>query len=168
MAEFRRVKFPVIFTRTANVYGPYQQRYRLIPKALYAAISNSEFYLDGDGSSIRSFIFMEDVARALLRILELGEPGETYHISTRESHNIREIIEKCFQIVGADFTKLVKFTQDRPGKDKNYLLNSDKLRVNLGWGDVVGLEEGLNATRNWIQKEFSDFSAQPQIYFHQK
>ena len=104
---FRNYDFPVIFTRAANVFGPGQQLYRIIPKAILSAYTGSKMELHGGGYSERSFINISDAARATLKILIEGKIGETYHISTKEKISIRDLVKRIFNILGADFDKIV-------------------------------------------------------------
>jgi len=166
LAEFRRSGFPVIFTRAANVYGPFQQRYRILPKALIAAATRQKIELHGGGHSERSFIFMEDVAHALLLILKSGNIGASYHISTQRLVTIRKAVEMCFQIYGIEPTNYLVISEDRPGKDKAYMLDSNKIRRELGWVDNVSLEEGIKKTRQWVDRWLDLLVKEPSEYVH--
>jgi dTDP-glucose 4,6-dehydratase len=166
LAEFRRLGFPVVFTRAANVYGPFQQRYRILPKALIAAATRQKIELHGGGHSERSFIFMEDVAHALLLILKRGNIGESYHISTQRLVTIRKAVEMCFQIYGIEPTNYLFISEDRPGKDKAYMLDSNKIRRDLGWVDNVSLEEGIKKTRQWVDTWLDLLVMEPSEYVH--
>ena len=79
---FQRYDFPVCLTRAANVYGPGQQLYRIIPRTVMAVLTGEKLQLQGGGHSVRSFIHLDDVAEATLRVADAGTSGETYHIST--------------------------------------------------------------------------------------
>lgn len=167
MAELRRSGFPVIFTRAANVFGPFQQRYRIIPKALISAASQSEIELHGGGYSERSFIFMEDVASALLEIIRGGKVGSTYHISTRKLVTIRRVVEMCFEAYGMDPSLFLIGSKERPGKDQAYMLDSTKLRSELVWQERVSLEDGIIRTKDWVDNWLSELLKQPAEYIHQ-
>ena len=97
---YEAYNFPVIFTRAANVYGPGQQLYRIIPRTILSALSGKEMYLHGAGVSIRSFIHINDVVKATLKLAVDGEPGTTWHLSTRESISIRSLVEKICDLCG--------------------------------------------------------------------
>lgn len=126
--------FPAIITRTANIYGPGQQDYRIISKALACKKDRTKLQLHGKGESVRSFIHIKDACEATYLICKQGRTGETYHISTPKAHSIREVVE----MIGCEY----ECVPDRLGKDQAYLLNSRKVR-NLGWKDTFSLEEGL-------------------------
>ena len=79
---FTNYRFPVVSTRAANVYGPGQQLYRIIPRTIVAAMGGQKLRLDGGGTSVRVFIHMTDVSNATLRIAQKGTLGDTYHISS--------------------------------------------------------------------------------------
>ena len=166
LGEYRRSGFPVIITRAANVFGPYQQRYRIIPKALIAAATDQTLELHGGGSSERSFIFMEDVAQALVRILSDGVVGSCYHISTNRLVTIRKVVEMCFESYGKNPHSYLLDSDDRPGKDKAYMLDSSRLRTNLGWGDATSLEVGIEKTRHWVDYWLDSLVNEPSEYIH--
>jgi dTDP-glucose 4,6-dehydratase len=96
-AMFDSFGFPVIFTRTANIYGSHQRLYRIIPKLITKVIKGEEFQLHGAGNSLRSFIHSADVASALSLILEKGDIGETYHISGQEFISILDLTKKILR-----------------------------------------------------------------------
>jgi dTDP-glucose 4,6-dehydratase len=91
-ALFENNGFPVIFTRAANVYGPGQQLYRIIPKTILSALTGKKLSLHGGGKSIRSFIHINDVSTALTAIMNSGEVGQSYHISTNEMISIFDLV----------------------------------------------------------------------------
>ena len=92
-AYFQNYGFPVLFTRAANVYGPGQPLYRIVPRTILAALSGQKLRLDGGGASTRVFIHMRDVSDATLRIALKGRLGESYHISGYELVSIRALVE---------------------------------------------------------------------------
>ena len=150
--------FPVIFTRAANVYGEHQRLYRLIPKAVFSAITEKKFPLHGGGSSLRSFIHIDDVSRALSLIAEGGKIGDCYHISTNEFIQINEVVSSICEVLNADFSKLVEVTGDRLGKDQAYTLDSSKLRSELNWQDKISLKEGIMKTFYWVNRNLESFT----------
>jgi len=163
---FTRYNFPVSWTRAANVYGPGQQLYRIIPRTILAIKSGQKLKLQGGGHSIRSFIHIGDVADATLRIARIAPPGETYHLSTSRNISIREVVELICNMMHADFDTVVEVTEDRPGKDAAYLLNSAKARSTLDWSDTVTLEAGIVETIRWVEEQYSEISLQPIDYVH--
>lgn len=167
-AEHSRSHFPVVFTRAANVFGPHQQRYRIIPKALIFAATNRQISLHGGGMSERSFIFMTDVAEALWKVFKSGEIGSCYHISTQRLVSIRRVVEMCFEAYGKDISQYLHGVQDRPGKDQAYMLDSKKLREELSWREEFSLETGIAETKNWVDNWLSELLDQPEEYLHQE
>ena len=152
LSFFRTYKFPVIFTRAANVYGPGQQLYRIIPRTILSALTGKKMSLHGGGSSSRSFVHIEDVVKAILTLSLHGEPGKTWHISTNKIISIRSLVEIICQMTNAKFKDIVEIKNERLGKDKNYLLNSQSLRKDFGWNDNILLEDGILQTINWVKK----------------
>jgi dTDP-glucose 4,6-dehydratase len=161
-------KFPAIITRTANVYGPGQQIYRIVPKAIISALSNRKLMLDGGGSSVRSFIYIDDASEATLKLCTEGKIGETYHISTQKTVSIRELVEIIFLITGQNFEESVAFGDDRLGKDFGYLLKSDKIRNQLMWQDQISLKFGLENTIQWVRDNLDYLLKQPTEYKHKE
>ncbi len=166
MSFFKAYQFPVVFTRAANVYGPGQQLYRIIPRAMLYARLGKKMQLDGGGKSIRSFIHMRDVSDATYRIALSGRAGETYHISTRDYLSIRDLVEKIAILTDVEFSKLAEVTGDRLGKDQAYLLESKKLREDLDWTDQINLDMGLRDTLCWIDKNLEILRMQNADYIH--
>lgn len=166
MSFFKAYQFPVVFTRAANVYGPGQQLYRIIPRAMLCARLGKKMQLDGGGQSIRSFIHMQDVSRATFRIALTGKVGETYHISSRDYLSIRELVEKIANLTNIHFSDLAEITGDRLGKDQAYLLESKKLRKELDWVDEINLDSGLRDTLSWIDENLETLRAQNANYVH--
>jgi dTDP-glucose 4,6-dehydratase len=166
LAMHKSTAFPVIFTRAANVYGPGQQLYRIVPKAALSARLGRELPLHGGGTSRRSFIHIDDVADATLKITQHGEPGRTYHISTNELISIRDLVVRTFDLAGVDSTRFLASTQDRLGKDSGYLLDSSRLRDELGWEPRIKLEDGLRSVLSWLDEYLDELAAMPTEYIH--
>ncbi len=166
MSFFKAYNFPVVFTRAANVYGPGQQLYRIIPRAFLSAKTNKRMELHGGGKSSRAFIHIDDVVDATMRIALDAEPGTTWHISTNDAISISDLVKKIFALTNSDFDNLVVNVDERLGKDQNYLLNSDKLRKVHSWSDKINLELGLESTLKWIEKHLSILRDLPWDYQH--
>lgn len=163
---FAQYGFPVVFTRAANVYGPGQQLYRIIPRTVVSAMAGKTLQLQGGGKSVRSFIDMTDVSDATWRIALDGRPGETYHISTDRLVSIRELVEMILARLGRRFEDSVEMAPDRPGKDQAYRLDSRKLREELGWADRIPLEQGIDDTIAWARRFEPELMAMPWDYQH--
>lgn len=166
MGLFREKKFPVLFTRAANVYGPGQQLYRIIPRAIAAALLGETLKLHGGGESVRSFIHIDDVVDATLRIAQRGEPGSSYHISTNETVSIRGLVTRILELTQTSFDDLVEDVPDRIGKDQGYLLSSKRLRQELGWSDRVTLDDGLGQVLGWMSSNLDRVRELPLSYQH--
>jgi dTDP-glucose 4,6-dehydratase len=163
---FTRYGFPVVFTRAANVFGPGQQLYRIVPRTILFAMLGRTLELHGGGHSIRSFIHIRDVSRATLAVALSGRPGETYHISTRQLVSIRDIVRMILERLDKDFDSAVKIVGERPGTDAAYMLDSSKIRAELGWSDKISLEDGLSETIEWAARYRDALAAQPLAYIH--
>ena len=159
-------QFPVVTTRAANVFGEGQPLYRIIPKTIISVMKGEKLPLHGGGHSERSFIHIDDVSDATLKIGERGTLGETYHISTKETVTIRNLVAMICERLGTRLEQVCNITEDRPGKDAAYLLNTDKLRKELGWQDTITLEAGITSTINWAQDYFDVLKNLPVEYQH--
>ena len=166
MTFFRNYRFPVVFTRAANVYGPGQQLYRIIPRTILFIRLGRKLQLHGGGRSVRSFIHIRDVADATLRIARQAPPGETFHLSTDSHISIRDLVEMICRKMGANFSDVVEISDDRPGKDAAYLLDSAKARRTLGWKDAVTLDQGIDETLRWVEDHIDVLKKQPMQYIH--
>ena len=163
---FNSYQFPVVFTRAANVYGPGQQLYRIIPRTILFIKLGKKLQLHGGGISERSFIHMEDVSDATLRIMKEGSPGEIFHIATENSITIRRLVELICDLMGVRFEDHVDIAEERLGKDAAYLLDSSKVRNTVGWKDQVSLKDGVLSVLHWIEKNLDILKQQPFDYVH--
>ena len=168
MSFFKAYNFPVVFTRAANVYGPGQQLYRIIPRTMLYARLGKKMKLHGGGLSTRSFIHMDDVSAATFKIAIDGNQGDSYHISTNDTITIRGLVEKICELTNANFTELVEVSEDRLGKDQAYLLDSTKLRENFTWQDKINLEQGLIDTLLWVDNNIEILKSLPADYIHKQ
>jgi len=158
--------FPVVTTRAANVYGPGQQLYRIIPRTILFILLGRKLQLHGGGGSTRSFIHMKDVSDATWRIMTSGNNGETYHISTNEVVSIKELVERiCFKL-NVNFNDHVEVVGERLGKDSAYHLDSTKLRSQLGWKDHISLDQGLDECISWVKNNFEALKDSNYDYSH--
>ena len=163
---FQTYQFPVVFTRAANVYGPSQQLYRIVPRTVLSAIGGKKLRLDGGGASVRVFIHMRDVSDATLKIALGGAFGETYHISGYELISIRTLVEMILERLGKTFGDCVEIGPERPGKDTVYKLDSAKLRTELGWRDTISLQQGIDEVVAWAQRFKPDLPSLASAYEH--
>ena len=166
MAKYKN--FPVVFTRAANVFGPGQQLYRVVPKAAMLARNNQPFELHGGGTSMRSFIHIDDVSNATLLIARNGNIGEDYHISTDRLVSISELVDLIYTLSGKVNSGSNQEIEDRVGKDQGYFLSSSKVRKELGWSPEHELESGLAQSIKWVERYIDDLAGLPLEYFHKK
>lgn len=163
---FAAYKFPVVFTRAANVFGPGQPLYRIVPRTIVFIKLGRKLQLHGGGHSERSFIDSRDVSDATWRVAREGRAGETYHISTDRRITIRALVEMICERLGARFEDSVEVVGERLGKDAAYRLDSAKIRRELGWTDRITLEQGIEDTIAWVGCWFEQLKALPQQYEH--
>ena len=158
--------FPVVTTRAANVYGPGQQLYRIIPRTILFILLGKKIELHGGGSSTRSFIHMRDVSDATWKIAQHGTNGDTYHISTDEVISIKDLVAKICTKLGARFEDHVEIVGERLGKDSAYHLDSTKVRTELGWSDQINLDTGIDECTAWVQENLETLRNEPMNYIH--
>jgi dTDP-glucose 4,6-dehydratase len=158
--------FPVVTTRAANVYGPGQQLYRIIPRTILFIMLGRKLQLHGGGVSTRSFIHMRDVSDATWKIAQNGHDGDTYHISTDCVISICDLVAKICTRLEVDFDKHVEVVGERLGKDSAYHLDSTKLREELGWRDQITLDQGIEACVAWVKQNFDALKNHPYDYLH--
>ncbi len=147
----RQYGLPVVFTRSANVYGPGQQLYRLIPKLIACIRQGVKFPLEGGGLSYRSFVHVDDVCDATWKVMMGGTVGEAYHISRGEQYQILGVVQTICQAMGkSPYNDYYEVTPERPGKDANYQLSSAKIRRELEWEPTIDFIQGLDQTIEWV------------------
>ena len=166
LSFFKAYGFPVIFTRSANVFGPGQQLYRIIPRTILYARLGKKLSLHGGGHSDRSFIHMDDVSDATYRIATKGTLGETYHISTNEAISIRQLVEKICKLMNVEFSDFIEQSDERLGKDQSYNLSSEKIRKELGWKETESLENGIKSSIEWVDNNIDKLRNLPLNYIH--
>lgn len=166
MSFYKTYNFPVVFTRAANVYGPGQQLYRIIPKTIICFLSGKKVPLHGGGRSARSFIHIRDVVEGTLKAARLACGGEIFHFSTSNQISIRSLVEMITKQMKISFADNIEETEDRPGKDAAYLLDNSKAKNILRWEAKIGLEQGIEETIAWVKDNLEILNKQPLNYIH--
>ena len=166
MNFYRAYSFPVAFTRAANVFGPGQQLYRIIPRTILFFLIGRKLELHGGGQSVRSFIHILDVADGTLRVARDAKSGEIFHFSTDRNISIRSLVELIAEQMGVSFEDHVEVVGERLGKDSAYLLDSTKAKETLGWKAQITLEEGIEETITWVKDNLDELKQQPFDYIH--
>jgi dTDP-glucose 4,6-dehydratase len=148
---------PVLTTNCSNNYGPYQFPEKLIPLIIINALTNKPLPVYGDGQQIRDWLYVKDHCDAIRRVLEAGAPGETYNIGGwNEKTNIDIIHTVCSlldtlspHVDGKHYNEQITFVTDRPGHDRRYAINSNKIKRDLGWKPAETFETGIHKTVQW-------------------
>ena len=154
-------KLPAIITNCSNNYGPRQHPEKLIPKIIYNIINNISLPIYGKGKNSREWIFVDDHCEALFEILKKGKIGEFYNIGSNKNFNNIEITNKLINIaknhikIGKNVK--IKFVKDRPGHDKRYALNSNKIYKHTSWKSSTDINVGLSKTFKWYVKNYLFF-----------
>jgi dTDP-glucose 4,6-dehydratase len=149
-AYFHTFEVPVTITNCANNYGPRQFPEKVIPLFLTNAFDDRELPLYASTQNRREWLHVDDHCRAIDLVLERGEVGETYNVGSGLERSIEEIADLVLELTGKP-ESLKTIVPDRPGHDRRYLLDSTKLRRELGWQPEVSFEDGLGSTVEWYR-----------------
>ena len=147
-AYFETFGLPVTITNCSNNYGPRQFPEKVIPLFLTSALDDRELPLYASTQHRREWLHVDDHCRAIELVLERGREGETYNVGSGDERSIEEIADLVLALTGRP-ASLKTIVPDRPGHDRRYLLDSSKLRRELGWEPEISFEEGLRATVEW-------------------
>ena len=158
--------FPYAIGRFSNFYGEGQQLYRLIPKAFLSFLSGKKFILDGDGTSIRSFIYSDDFVAGINKLLFDAAPKTEYNFSGSEEISIIDLVKVICKQTNVNFDEEVEFGPDRKGKDLVYRLDTTKSKKELGWEPEISLSQGTNKVHEWISRNFDYLSKESWEYVH--
>ncbi|AIN61450.1 dTDP-glucose 4,6-dehydratase [Pseudomonas soli] len=164
-AWHRTYGLPVLLTNCSNNYGPFHFPEKLIPLVILNALEGKQLPVYGDGQQVRDWLFVEDHARALFKVVTEGEVGETYNIGGHnEQKNIDVVRGICALLeemapqrpngIGS-YVDLITFVKDRPGHDQRYAIDASKIEHKLGWVPEETFESGLRKTVRWYLDNLS-------------
>jgi dTDP-glucose 4,6-dehydratase len=155
----RTYGLPVVITNCSNNYGPYHFPEKLVPHVILNALHGKPLPVYGDGSQIRDWLYVEDHARALYKVVTEGEVGETYNIGGHNEkrnidvvHTICALLEELVPNKAEGITHykdLITFVKDRPGHDVRYAIDASKIERELGWVPEETFETGMRKTVEW-------------------
>ena len=151
----RTYGLPVVVTSCSNNYGPRQFPEKLIPTVILNALAGQPIPVYGDGQQVRDWLFVEDHAQALLRVLDIGVPGETYLIGGEAERTNLELVKGICEILdrlvpaNAPRDALITHVRDRPGHDRRYAIDATKIATELGWRPAVSFDDGIARTVDW-------------------
>jgi dTDP-glucose 4,6-dehydratase len=148
---------PITLTNCSNNYGPYQFPEKLIPLMILNALEGKSLPIYGDGKQIRDWLYVDDHCEALWQVLQHGRTGESYNIGGNNQPTNLEIIDAICEILDElrptspyrPHAGLKKFVADRPGHDRRYAMNIEKIGLELDWNPKHGLRTGLLKTVRW-------------------
>ncbi|BAY75065.1 dTDP-glucose 4,6-dehydratase [Nostoc linckia NIES-25] len=156
-AYYHTYNLPTIITNCSNNYGSYQFPEKLIPLMCINTLIGKPLPVYGDGKNVRDWLYVGDHCRALDVVINRGKPGETYNIGgNNEVENIKlvELLCQMMDELASDLpvhpaNQLITFVKDRPGHDRRYAINANKIKTQLGWTPSVTIAEGLRLTVEW-------------------
>ena len=154
-AAVKTYDFPAIITNCSNNFGPYQFPEKFIPTLIIKALREQAMPIYGDGRQERDWLFVDDHCSALQLVLETGQIGETYMVGTNAPQQnivlaelICEILDELLPLSGRTYRSSIEFVEDRPGHDRKYAVNAQKLAT-LGWAPSADLKNNLKKTVQW-------------------
>lgn len=158
-AWLRTYGLPTIVTNCSNNYGPFHFPEKLIPLMILNAISGKKLPVYGNGMQIRDWLFVEDHARALYKVVTEGVVGETYNIGGHNEKNNIEVVRTICALLEellpnkpagvAKYEELITYVADRPGHDLRYAIDATKIERELGWIPQETFESGIRKTVEW-------------------
>jgi len=146
---------PILITNCSNNYGPYHFPEKLIPVVILNALAGKDIPIYGDGSNVRDWLYVEDHADALLKVLGEGQVGRSYNIGGENELSNLELVHKICAILDSarpmdrPYSSKITFVTDRPGHDARYAIDPTRIRNELGWRPSVTVDEGLALTVTW-------------------
>ena len=154
-AWLRTYGFHTIITNCSNNYGPYHFPEKLIPLVILNALEGKDLPIYGKGDQIRDWLYVEDHARALYKVVTEGTVGETYNIGGHNEKQNIEVVETICHILDSLvpkdtlYAEQITFVTDRPGHDRRYAIDATKMSAQLNWTPVETFETGLRKTVQW-------------------
>ena len=156
-AYFHTYGLPISITNCSNNYGPRQFPEKLIPLIILNAQEGKSLPIYGDGKQIRDWLFVEDHCRAIWQVINEAPAGETYNIGGDNQPTNLEIVKNICEVLDELLPEsehvphydLIKHVRDRPGHDRRYAMDIQKVNKELGWKPSVSLEEGIIRTVSW-------------------
>ena len=156
LSYHRTYGMPIIIVRSANNYGPFQFPEKLIPLMIRKALTNSSLPVYGDGLQQRDWLYVKDNVSAILSALQSGHIGSIYNIGTGIDRTNLDVINTICDLLAEEqgedtekFRSLIEFTADRPGHDRRYALDTERIKTELGWSAQVSFDVGLKDTIRW-------------------
>ncbi|MDH2045889.1 dTDP-glucose 4,6-dehydratase [Acinetobacter johnsonii] len=158
-AWHRTYGLPVVLTNCSNNYGPYHFPEKLIPLVILNALAGKPLPVYGNGAQIRDWLYVEDHARALYKVVTEAEVGETYNIGGHNEQQNIDVVKAICNLLEelapnkpegiANYHDLITYVKDRPGHDLRYAIDASKIKKDLGWVPVETFESGLRKTVEW-------------------
>ena len=161
-AYTRTYGLKTVIANPCNNYGPNQFPEKFIPKIIFNILNNRPLPLYGNGKNVREWIFVKDNCKALLKIFLKGKVGQNYNIGTGIQLKNIEILNKILTIAKKNKIKIsnknkIQFVADRPGHDKRYAVNSNKIKREIKWKNKTSISSGLLQTFMWYSKNLNFF-----------
>lgn len=147
----RQHGFPMNILRPSNAYTPGQQLHRIIPRAIIRALSGRRLQLQGGGAAQKSYMHATDLSRAVMAVLQNGEPGKVYNCGPEMPTTIRGLVIEIAELCQVGIDDLVDEVPQRTGEDGRYWLDSSAINRDTGWTPQIGLRAGLEEMVRWVR-----------------
>ncbi len=146
----RTFGFPAVITRASNNYGPFQFPEKFLSLMITNALDDKSLPIYGDGRQERDWLYVEDHCRGIQAVLERGRIGEVYNIGGLDVVENLSMARRLLRATGKP-ESLISHVADRPGHDRRYALNCEKIERELGWRPTISLDDGLRQTIEWYR-----------------
>ena len=161
-AIHRSREFPMNIVWPTNCYGSGQQLYRIVPKSILCCLLNRKLPLHGGGRAVKSYMHAQDLARSIAFVLDKAKPGACYNIGPDEGGtSSRKMVETIAKRLDRRFEDVVEMAPERFAEDSRYVVDSTKIRRELGWKPLFTLEQGLDETIAWAKKYLNELKGLP-------
>lgn len=164
LSAHRFLKFPMNILRPSNCYCPGQLLHRVIPKAVWCALTGHRLPLHGGGRAKKSYLHARDLAHAIFLVAQGAPLGRVYNVGPAEPTSIREVVERTAAAMGMNFEDLCEMSPDRLGQDSMYWLDSSAIARDLGWKPRIGWDEGLAEMVAWGRRYADELRGWPTDY----
>lgn len=165
----RTYQLSTTVSHCSNNYGPCQNQEKLIPLMIQRCLEGKELPVYGNGRNVREWLYVDDHADAIWKIIQWGRSGETYDIGGKEEWSNLALLYLLIDLLEkrrpGDYRSQIRFVPDRPGHDFRYAIDSRKIQMELGWQPKTSLIEGLSSTIDWYLYQISERVLKTRNYF---
>jgi dTDP-glucose 4,6-dehydratase len=163
----KNFQFPLVMIRSTNVYGAYQQLWKIIPRSIINIKGGRKIQLHGGGKAVKSYIHIRDISRGELDAMLKGIPGSIYHFSPDNGVSVRNVVQMICDKLGSNFEKHTIDVEERLGQDAAYVIDSTKARKEFDWKPEISIQQGIENVIDWVENNWSKVQKESFEYIHQ-